>query len=93
MAGVAFGGLVLLTSLNIIRPWGGRFYSLWDTDYARKYIPIIASVSEHQPTAWTSWFFDLHFLVRFTQTHRANARREDGVGVVVVVGGVGGGVV
>ena len=29
----------------------------------RRYIPIIASVSEHQPTAWPSFFMDLHFLI------------------------------
>ena len=28
-----------------------------------RYIPIIASVSEHQPTAWPSFFMDLQFLV------------------------------
>lgn len=31
--------------------------------YASKHIPIIASVSEHQPTAWGSYFFDLHITV------------------------------
>jgi dolichyl-diphosphooligosaccharide--protein glycosyltransferase len=40
-----------------------RFYSLWDTGYAKVHIPIIASVSEHQPTTWFSFFFDLHILV------------------------------
>lgn len=40
-----------------------RFYSLWDTTYAKIHIPIIASVSEHQPTTWFSFFFDLHMLV------------------------------
>ncbi len=40
-----------------------RFYSLWDTGYAKIHIPIIASVSEHQPTPWFSFFFDLHILV------------------------------
>lgn len=44
-------------------PWSGRFYSLWDTGYAKIHIPIIASVSEHQPTTWFSFFFDLHILV------------------------------
>ena len=58
-------GMVGLTATGVIRPWGGRFYSLWDTSYARKYIPIIASVSEHQPTAWTSYFFDLNTMVIF----------------------------
>jgi hypothetical protein len=45
-----------------ISPWTGRFYSLWDTGYAKIHIPIIASVSEHQPTTWVSFFFDLHIL-------------------------------
>ncbi|KAF8585405.1 glycosyltransferase family 66 protein [Ramaria rubella] len=59
--GVAvFGGLTLN---GWIAPWTGRFYSLWDTGYAKKYIPIIASVSEHQPTAWGAFFTDLHFLI------------------------------
>eukprot|EP00058_Branchiostoma_floridae_P024081 XP_002609571.1 hypothetical protein BRAFLDRAFT_101929 [Branchiostoma floridae] len=31
--------------------------------YAKIHIPIIASVSEHQPTTWVSFFFDLHVLV------------------------------
>lgn len=44
-------------------PRNFRFYSLWDTGYARVHIPIISSVSEHQPTTWTSFFFDLHVLV------------------------------
>ena len=30
--------------------------------YARIHIPIISSVSEHQPTMWTSFITDLHFL-------------------------------
>mmetsp|Transcript_10732 Transcript_10732/g.16278 ORF Transcript_10732/g.16278 Transcript_10732/m.16278 type:complete len:836 (-) Transcript_10732:74-2581(-) len=43
--------------------WTGRSLTLLDPTYASKYIPIIASVSEHQPTTWTSFFFDLHMLV------------------------------
>ena len=43
--------------------WSGRSLTLLDPTYASKYIPIIASVSEHQPTTWTSFFFDLHILV------------------------------
>ncbi|KAK6019812.1 oligosaccharyl transferase STT3 subunit [Ostertagia ostertagi] len=42
-----------------VAPFSGRFYSLWDTGYAKIHIPIIASVSEHQPTTWVSFFFDL----------------------------------
>ena len=60
---IGLGGLVGLTYGGYIAPWTGRFYSLWDTGYAKKYIPIIASVSEHQPTAWPSFFFDLQVLM------------------------------
>ncbi|MCJ1483716.1 oligosaccharyl transferase stt3 subunit [Schaereria dolodes] len=60
---VSVGGLVLLTVSGVIAPWTGRFYSLWDTGYAKIHIPIIASVSEHQPTAWPAFFFDLNMLI------------------------------
>jgi len=46
--------------------WSGRSMTLLDPTFAKKYIPIIASVSEHQATTWSSFFFDLHFLVLFT---------------------------
>ncbi|GMM50854.1 dolichyl-diphosphooligosaccharide--protein glycosyltransferase subunit [Starmerella bacillaris] len=58
-------GLVALTYAGIVLPWTGRFYSLWDTNYAKIHIPIIASVSEHQPTPWTSFFMDLSVLTWF----------------------------
>jgi dolichyl-diphosphooligosaccharide--protein glycosyltransferase len=77
---IAFAVLVVLTSSGWIAPWTGRFYSLWDTGYAKIHsestfclkeiavlircaVPIIASVSEHQPTAWPSFFFDLEMLI------------------------------
>ncbi|KAJ2891313.1 oligosaccharyl transferase stt3 subunit, partial [Coemansia aciculifera] len=60
---VGLGGLVLLTMSGVIAPWTGRFYSLWDTGYAKIHIPIIASVSEHQPTPWPNFFFDLNMLI------------------------------
>lgn len=62
-AAIVFLAVVLLTMVGIVAPWSGRFYSLWDTGYAKIHIPIIASVSEHQPTTWFSFFFDLHILV------------------------------
>lgn len=51
------------SSLGKISPWTGRFYSLLDPSYAKNNIPIIASVSEHQPTTWSSYYFDLQLLV------------------------------
>ncbi|CAI2732070.1 unnamed protein product [Schistosoma spindalis] len=62
-AGVIFVVVVGLTYAGVIAPWSGRFYSLWDTGYAKIHIPIITSVSEHQPTSWASFFFDLHVLI------------------------------
>ncbi|PVU89651.1 hypothetical protein BB561_005245 [Smittium simulii] len=55
--------LFYLTSTKKIAPWTGRFYSLWDTGYAKIHVPIIASVSEHQPTAWSQFFMDLNILM------------------------------
>lgn len=49
----------LLTVTGKVSPWTGRFYSLLDPSYAKNHIPIIASVSEHQPTSWSSFYFDL----------------------------------
>lgn len=58
---VTVGTIASLT--GYVSPWTGRFYSLLDPTYAKDNIPIIASVSEHQPTTWASFFFDLHILV------------------------------
>ncbi len=58
-----FGGVFILLprirTAGKIAPWTGRFYSLLDPSYAKNNIPIIASVSEHQPTTWSSFYFDL----------------------------------
>merc|ERR1712218_743184 len=67
VAGTLMVAAVLVVMLAIsysgsVAGWSGRFYSLWDTGYAKIHIPIIASVSEHQPTPWFSFFFDLHIL-------------------------------
>jgi len=45
--------------------FSGRSMTLLDPTYAKKYVPIIASVSEHQPTSWSSYFFDLGYLYVF----------------------------
>jgi hypothetical protein len=64
LAGIAVAGVLgAAVWLGYIAPFSGRFYSMFDPTYASKYIPIIASVSEHQPTVWTSYFFDTHVLI------------------------------
>merc|ERR1711881_405142 len=61
IAGLGAAGIA--TATGKISPWTGRFYSLLDPSYAKNNIPIIASVSEHQPTTWSSFYFDLQMLV------------------------------
>ena len=62
IAGIISVGLAVLTLSGKVAPWTGRFYSLLDPSYAKNNIPIIASVSEHQPTSWSSFYFDLQIL-------------------------------
>lgn len=61
--GVGAIALGVGSASGYISPWTGRFYSLLDPTYAKDHIPIIASVSEHQPTAWSSFMFDFHILL------------------------------
>lgn len=63
--GLIVASYVVAVSTGYIAPFSGRFMVLLDPTYAKKYIPIIASVSEHQPTTWASFFFDLHILTLF----------------------------
>lgn len=59
VAAIIGAGLGVMTLSGKVAPWTGRFYSLLDPSYAKNNIPIIASVSEHQPTSWSSFYFDL----------------------------------
>lgn len=58
-------GGIILTAFVLGNGGGltGRVRTFLDPTYASKHIPIIASVSEHQPTAWGSYFFDLHITI------------------------------
>ncbi|WIA39883.1 hypothetical protein OEZ86_013325 [Tetradesmus obliquus] len=58
-------GLVLMMLGYVLRSptfgWTGRSLTLLDPTYASRFVPIIASVSEHQPPSWPSYITDLHF--------------------------------
>uniref|UniRef100_A0A0D6QUQ3 dolichyl-diphosphooligosaccharide--protein glycotransferase n=1 Tax=Araucaria cunninghamii TaxID=56994 RepID=A0A0D6QUQ3_ARACU len=54
--------LVASVAASPTKGWSGRSLSLLDPTYASKYIPIIASVSEHQPPTWPSYFMDINVL-------------------------------
>jgi dolichyl-diphosphooligosaccharide--protein glycosyltransferase len=59
-AGAAFVGSGLLLAFLLGKlQWSGRSLTLLDPTYASKYIPIIASVGEHQPTVWSAYYFSL----------------------------------
>ncbi|CAI5723599.1 unnamed protein product [Peronospora effusa] len=58
--GIAIAGSGLLFAfLQGKLKWSGRSLTLLDPTYASKYIPIIASVGEHQPTVWSAFYFSL----------------------------------
>ncbi|KAL4176753.1 hypothetical protein KRP22_001694 [Phytophthora ramorum] len=57
-AAIAGGGLLFAFLLGKLQ-WSGRSLTLLDPTYASKYIPIIASVGEHQPTVWSAFYFSL----------------------------------
>ncbi|XP_028781101.1 dolichyl-diphosphooligosaccharide--protein glycosyltransferase subunit STT3A [Neltuma alba] len=62
---VCFAAVAVLVAVVASSPtkgWSGRSLSLLDPTYASKYIPIIASVSEHQPPTWPSYFMDINVL-------------------------------
>lgn len=63
LGGAFLAAATVLAISGKIAPWTGRFYSLLDPSYAKNNIPIIASVSEHQPTSWSSFYFDLQILM------------------------------
>jgi dolichyl-diphosphooligosaccharide--protein glycosyltransferase len=44
---------------------GHRILTLINPVYAQKHNPLVASISEHQPTAWSSFFFDLQYTLLF----------------------------
>ena len=64
----AFLGLAVVSSLMLSGKLAlpPRVLSILDPTYANTHAPIVASVSEHQPTSWTTFFFDLHYLMFFT---------------------------
>jgi dolichyl-diphosphooligosaccharide--protein glycosyltransferase len=53
----------LVLSYKGVIYFSSRSLTLLDPTYAKKFIPIVASVSEHQPTSWSSFYFDLQLLV------------------------------
>ncbi|OQR86813.1 dolichyl-diphosphooligosaccharide-protein glycosyltransferase subunit [Achlya hypogyna] len=59
-AAIGLGGLIaavaVVLQLTGKLQWTGRSLTLLDPTYASKYIPIIASVSEHQPTSWAAFY-------------------------------------
>ena len=61
LCGLAF----LVLSFKGYISFGSRILTLLDPTYASKYIPIVASVSEHQPTTWSAFFLDLHSMLIF----------------------------
>ncbi|KAI8469243.1 MAG: Oligosaccharyl transferase STT3 subunit-domain-containing protein [Monoraphidium minutum] len=66
VTGAAAAGALLVTAVvgYVVQSptfgWTGRSLTLLDPTYASRFVPIIASVSEHQPPSWPSYITDLH---------------------------------
>ena len=83
--GITLGVIVFFyLSLAGITRWSGRSMTLLDPTYAKRYIPIIASVSEHQPTTWGTYFTDLQYLLVFTPVGYYFAYRQATYGTLFV---------
>jgi dolichyl-diphosphooligosaccharide--protein glycosyltransferase len=54
---------ITLIFQGYIEVWSSRFYSLIDFTYAKSHLPVIASSTDHQPSTWSTYFFDLNFLL------------------------------
>ena len=50
-------------STGLLGGFSGRLLQMFDPTYASKKIPIIASVAEHQPTAWGKYYIDCALLI------------------------------
>lgn len=70
----------------------GRSLTLLDPTYASRFVPIIASVSEHQPPSWPSYITDLHFAVLLAPAGIMAAFKKLDNGGYARAGGRGGGV-
>lgn len=57
-----FSVVIIPTAFIIINNLFVDFLPCKNRTYASKYIPIIASVSEHQPPTWPSYFMDINVL-------------------------------
>ena len=62
-AGLALVSIVGMIYAGKINYFTGRLLSLLNPFRTKDSIPLIASVSEHQPTAWSGFFMNLHMLI------------------------------
>ncbi|TNJ26652.1 Dolichyl-diphosphooligosaccharide--protein glycosyltransferase [Giardia muris] len=56
-------GIPVGLKLGLIGKLSGRLLSFINPTYAKRFNPIVASVAEHQPTVWASFYFNAGFLI------------------------------
>jgi dolichyl-diphosphooligosaccharide--protein glycosyltransferase len=69
---IGFFGIVGLTYKGWIAPWTGRFYSLWDTGYAKKYVKMPA----HDPPLLTRYSGTSLSLLQYPNTNLPHGPRS-----------------
>ena len=57
------GMIAVGVSTGLLGGFSGRLLQMFDPSYAAKNIPIIASVAEHQPSAWAMFYMDCGLLL------------------------------
>ncbi|EAY09105.1 Oligosaccharyl transferase STT3 subunit family protein [Trichomonas vaginalis G3] len=63
MLPLSFFVITILLSTGLVGDFSGRLLLMFDPSYATKNIPIIASVAEHQPSSWSSYFMECAFFM------------------------------
>ena len=63
-------------STGLLGGFSGRLMNMFDPSYASKKIPIIASVAEHQPTAWIKYYMDCALFLFFFPVGIYNVLRD-----------------
>jgi dolichyl-diphosphooligosaccharide--protein glycosyltransferase len=61
-----FIGVFLFLTMSGTTRISGRVMTLIDPNYAGENMPLVASVSEHAPPSWDSYFKDINFILFFS---------------------------
>lgn len=59
---LCIAAIPVLAKVGLLSKLTGRWLSFVSPTHAKNHNPLVASVSEHQPTVWASFYFNTWFL-------------------------------